>query len=99
MSSGGVNPDSAGGARPTLTHRGGAPPPPDVYKRQELTFSGAQSSISAAFGVAPDYSMTVRTTRYDAAAIYQLGVTVAPLDVYKRQLQYGGFHELDIPYT
>ena len=29
-----------------------------------------------------DYSMTVRTTRYDAAAIYQLGVTVAPLHYY-----------------
>ena len=29
-----------------------------------------------------DYSMTVRTTKYDAAAIYQLGVTVAPLHYY-----------------
>lgn len=35
-----------------------------------------------------DYSMTVRTTRYDAAAIYQLGVTVAPLHYYGDPDQY-----------
>ena len=29
-----------------------------------------------------DYSMTVHMTKYDAAAIYQLGVTVAPLHYY-----------------
>ena len=37
MSSGGVNPDSAGGARPTLTHGGGAPPPPGRRSAAEPT--------------------------------------------------------------
>ena len=37
MSSGGVNPDSAGGARPTLTHSGGAPPPPGRRSAAEPT--------------------------------------------------------------
>ena len=56
----------------------------DVYNDYPTTGVKTGESADSITGIKKtgDYSMTVHMTKYDAAAIYQLGVTVAPLHYY-----------------